>query len=65
VFTSDKEDKDRYGSELYLDGNRISGKKTFSGRTNYFGFKLGAGKYKEFVFSSPKQINDEENHKSG
>jgi len=39
---------------LYLDGQKVHGKKTFSSKTFFYGFKMGMGNFKEFVFSQPR-----------
>lgn len=39
----DKNDDTTYGAVLYLDGQRVHGKKTFRKRTMYPCFKLGGG----------------------
>jgi hypothetical protein len=50
IDKADKYDKEVIGVELYLDGERIRGKKTFPSRCRYFGFKEGNGDYREFIF---------------
>lgn len=42
-----------FGSKLYLDGKEINGVKTFKSEGNYFGFKMGNGNYKRFLFDIP------------
>lgn len=39
-----------YGVKLYLDGKEYPHKKVFKKIGHYFGFKLGHGKYREFLF---------------
>jgi hypothetical protein len=39
VSTLRKDDKTCYGAVLYLDGKRVNGKKTFTNRTIFQGFK--------------------------
>ena len=46
-------DADTYGAVLFLDGQRVHGKKTFRRVTNFPGYKKGGGNYEEFVFSVP------------
>ena len=48
-----------YGSKLIIDGEEILGIKTFRRQGRYFGYKLGNGIYKEFLFSN---INYQENN---
>lgn len=43
-----------YGSRLYIDGKEVmNGLKTFFRQGHYFGFKLGGGEYKSFMFDIP------------
>lgn len=53
VMTCDREDKKTYGAVLYLDGQRIFGKKTFTGSSCFPGYKKGDGLYDEFTFTLP------------
>ena len=42
----------------------MHGKKTFHSTTNYHGFKLGNGRYREFLFEVPPIVeHDDEEHK--
>ena len=41
-----------YGCNLYLDGQLVKMKKTFKKKGLYHGFKLGGGKFKEFIFNN-------------
>ena len=43
-----------YGAILYLDGQRIPGKKTFRKETVFEGYKKGTGIYQDFTFIVPK-----------
>ena len=52
ITNQHREDKTMYGAVLYLNGFRVYGKKTFSGRTLFQGFKLGDGKCREFNFDT-------------
>ena len=54
INTIDQRDKKTYGAVLFLDGQRVHGKKTFSCKTVFHGFKMGGGQFKEFIFSSPR-----------
>ena len=42
-----------YAPKLFIDGQEVAGFKTLSKYCNYHGFKLGGGKYKQFLFSEP------------
>ena len=61
IKTPNRDDEKTYGAVLYLDGQRIHGKKTFRGSTNFLGYKLGGGAYTEFVFSIPQMQEEDEN----
>ncbi|CDW84961.1 UNKNOWN [Stylonychia lemnae] len=54
VGAIDQSDKHTYGAVLFLDGQRVHGKKTFVSKTTFHGFKLGNGQFREFIFSTPK-----------
>ena len=56
----DPHDTNTYGAVLFLDGQRVHGKKTFISKTHFYGFKSGNGQYKEFIFGQPKMIGDQE-----
>ena len=47
IKVPDRNDENTYGAVLFLDGQRIAGKKTFRGVSNYLGYKLGGGRYSE------------------
>jgi hypothetical protein len=47
-----------YGSKLYLDGKEAVSYKTFKSYGHYYGFKLGNGNYKEFIFGVPPVIEE-------
>ena len=53
VTVDDRSDRTTYGAVLYLDGQKVHGKKTFAGRSMFLGFKLGGGNYQSFTFSPP------------
>lgn len=53
VKVENPHDRDTYGAVLWLDGQKVHGKKTFNTKTTFPGFKLGAGKYLEFKFAVP------------
>lgn len=53
VESSKLDDKEVYGSKLYIDGQEVPGIKTFKKTGRYFGFKMGGGVYKKFIFGSP------------
>lgn len=46
-------DQKTYGAVLWLDGQKVAGKKTFRQKTMFQGFKLGGGIYKQFIFDVP------------
>ena len=48
VASEERKDDKTYGAILYLDGQRIHGKKTFKGVSSFLGYKLGEGNYREF-----------------
>ena len=52
VSTLRKDDKTCYGAVLYLDGKRVNGKKTFTNRTIFQGFKQGGGRFSRFDFNT-------------
>ena len=52
VSTARKDDKTVYGAVLYLDGRRVNGKKTFTSRTIFQGFKQGGGRFLRFDFNT-------------
>ena len=54
LYNANQSDTETYGAVLYLDGHRIPGKKTFTKKTCFPGFKKGSGKYQEFRFKVPK-----------
>jgi hypothetical protein len=47
-----------YGTKLFIDGREVNGLKTFKYRAHYFGFKMGNGVYKQFVFDIPPLRED-------
>lgn len=51
INVHNKQDSNTYGAVLYLDGIRVKGKKTFSKRSMFLGFKEGGGNYRSFVFN--------------
>eukprot|EP00347_Sterkiella_histriomuscorum_P023151 403335754 len=54
VSAIDQNDRNTYGAVLYLDGQRVHGKKTFVSKTMFHGFKLGGGQFRQFIFSTPQ-----------
>ncbi len=52
ISNNRKEDRTVYGAVLYLDGKRVPGKKTFTGRTLFQGYKKGGGVFVEFGFNT-------------
>ena len=60
VISTNMNDTDTYGAVLFLDGQRVHGKKTFRRVTNFPGYKKGGGNYEEFVFSVPDFIDERE-----
>jgi hypothetical protein len=64
---------DVVGSKLFIDGKELPGTKTLKYRSHYYGFKLGEGQYKKFIFDIPplkdpkksKQEIEEENQEFG
>ena len=52
VSAQRKDDRTVYGAVLYLDGQRVPGKKTFTGRTIFQGFKMGQGRFLRFDFNT-------------
>ena len=43
IRTDDRDNKEKYGAVLFLDGQRIHGKKTFACSSNFLGYKRGGG----------------------
>lgn len=60
VNSSKVEDREVYGSKLYIDGEEVTGVKTFKKVGRYFGFKMGGGVYKKFVFGTPSYDSEEQ-----
>ena len=58
VISTNMNDTDTYGAVLFLDGQRVHGKKTFRRVTNFPGYKKGGGNYEEFIFSVPDFIDE-------
>jgi len=64
---------DVVGSKLHIDGKELPGTKTLKYKSHYYGFKLGEGQYKKFIFDIPplKDLNkskeeiEEENKQFG
>lgn len=60
INATDRRDQETYGAVLFLDGQRVHGKKTFHGKTMFYGFKKGGGMYTEFLFNAPGFQDPEE-----
>lgn len=50
-----------YGAKLKIDGKYYSHPKQFKNQGHIYGFKLGHGMYKKFVFSKKKDDDDDDN----
>lgn len=62
----DKSDKTTtYGVVLYLNGQRVHGKKTMRRFGWFQGFKKGNGMFSQFLFSTPDIFNGETNEDGG
>jgi hypothetical protein len=48
-----KKTEEVYGLRLFLDGKEVNGIKTLKYKGHFFGFKMGNGVYKKFVFDVP------------
>lgn len=48
-----------YAPKLFIDGQEVAGFKTMTKWCNYHGFKLGGGKYRQFLFSEPPVAENE------
>lgn len=59
IIAMDMKDENTYGAVLFLDGQKIHGKKTFRRVTSFPGYKKGAGLYSEFLFDVPGFGGDE------
>jgi hypothetical protein len=46
------------GVRLFLDGEEVNSIKTLKYECHYYGFKLGAGKYRRFLFDLPSSENE-------
>ena len=58
IISTNMNDAETYGAVLFLDGQRIHGKKTFRRVTTFPGYKKGGGCYSEFLFTVP-DLGDE------
>lgn len=47
-----------YGVKVYIDGREVNKIKTFKSYCHIFGFKLGGGRYKKFLFDIPPLKNE-------
>ena len=64
VNSSKCNDREVYGSKLFIDGEEVPGIKTFKKNGRYFGFKMGGGVYKQFLFGAPSyDISDKGGNK--
>lgn len=51
----------QYGCKLYLDGKLYKYSKVFKSHGHFFGFKMGYGVYKEFLFERPDVASEDSN----
>ena len=59
-FTSEDAEPVPYGAVLFLDGKRVWGNKTFKGKGVFQGFKIGGGRFRQFTFSKPPELSEED-----
>ena len=62
MFVNEEYTENSYGCHLYLDGKIVKGKKTIKNKGCYHGFKQGGGRFKEFLFSTPRSGEIEEDN---
>lgn len=59
VVSNKCDDTEVYGCKLFIDGEEVQGIKTFKKNGRYFGFKMGQGVYKQFIFGTPCFDNED------